>query len=127
MAIVIVGAAIAALVLLVAVVRVNPFLAFLAVSIGMAIALGTPPADVPPLVQRGLGNLLGGLTIVIAAGAMLGRLVVDSGAAQRIATTFVGLFGASRIAWAMAATGFIVGIPLFYNVGFVLLVPIACG
>ena len=64
------------------------------------------------------------IVIVIAAGAMLGRLVVDSGAAQRIATTLLGLFGTSRIGWAMAATGFIVGIPLFYNVGFVLLVPI---
>ena len=124
MTILIVATAIAALVALVAIAKVNPFLAFLAVSIGMAIALGVPPADVPPLVQKGLGSILGGLTIVIAAGAMLGRLVVDSGAAQRIATTLVGLFGTSRIAWAMAATGFIVGIPLFYNVGFVLLVPI---
>jgi Gnt-I system high-affinity gluconate transporter len=124
MTIAIVAAAIAILVVLVAWARVNAFLAFLAVSIGMALALGVPPADVPPLVQKGLGGILGGLTIVIAAGAMLGRLVVESGAAQRIATTLVGCFGRSRIAWAMAATGFIVGIPLFYNVGFVLLVPI---
>lgn len=121
----IVAAAIAVLVVLVAVAKVNPFLAFLAVSIGMAIALGVPPADVPALVQKGLGGILGSLAIVIVAGAMLGRLLVDSGAAQRIATTLVGLCGASRIAWAMAGTGFIVGIPLFYNVGFVLLVPIA--
>jgi Gnt-I system high-affinity gluconate transporter len=124
MDILIVGAAIAVLVALVAAAKVNPFLAFLAVSIGMAIALGVPSAEVPALVQKGLGSILGGLTIVIAAGAMLGRLVVDSGAAQRIATTLVSLFGTSRIGWAMAATGFIVGIPLFYNVGFVLLVPI---
>jgi Gnt-I system high-affinity gluconate transporter len=124
MTIAIVAAAIAILVVLVAWARVNAFLAFLAVSIGMALALGVPPADVPPLVQKGLGGILGGLTIVIPAGAMLGRLVVESGAAQRIATTLVACFGTSRIAWAMAATGFIVGIPLFYNVGFVLLVPI---
>jgi hypothetical protein len=77
MTILIVATAIAALVALVAIAKVNPFLAFLAVSIGMAIALGVPPADVPPLVQKGLGSILGGLTIVIAAGAMLGRLVVD--------------------------------------------------
>ena len=120
----IVFTAIAILVALVAFAKVNPFLAFLVVSIGMALALGAAPADVPALVQKGLGSILGSLTIVIAAGAMLGRLVVDSGAAQRIATTLVHLFGTSRITWAMAATGFIVGLPLFYNVGFVLLVPI---
>ena len=124
MSILIVAAAIAALVALVAAARVNPFLAFLAVSIGMALALGVSPADVPALVQKGLGGILGGLTIVIAAGAMLGRIVVDSGAAQRIASSLVRFFGTSRMAWAMAATGFVVGVPLFYNVGFVLLVPI---
>ena len=83
----IVFTAIAILVALVAFAKVNPFLAFLVVSIGMALALGVAPADVPVLVQKGLGSLLGSLTIVIAAGAMLGRLVVESGAAQRIATT----------------------------------------
>jgi Gnt-I system high-affinity gluconate transporter len=61
---------------------------------------------------------------VIVAGAMLGKLVVESGAAQRIADTLVAAFGPRQMAWAMALTGFIVGIPLFYGVGFVLLVPI---
>lgn len=97
MTILIVATAMATLVALVALAKVNPFLAFLAVSIGMAIALGVPPADVPPLVQRGLGGILGGLTIVIAAGAMLGRLVVDSGAARRIATTIVSLVGLAGV------------------------------
>ena len=91
MTILIVATAIAALVALVAIAKVNPFLAFLAVSIGMAIALGVPPADVPPLVQKGLGSILGGLTIVIAAGAMLGRRVVDSGVDKQIAAAFEGL------------------------------------
>ena len=62
--------------------------------------------------------------IVIVTGAMLGKLVVESGAAQRIATALVEACGEKRMAWAMAATGFIVGIPLFYGVGFVLMVPI---
>ena len=68
--------------------------------------------------------MLGSLLLVIVTGAMLGKLVVESGAAQRIATTLVAAFGKQRMAWAMALTGFIVGIPLFYGVGFVLLVPI---
>jgi Gnt-I system high-affinity gluconate transporter len=124
MSLVVVAAAIVVLVILVAWAKLHPFMAFLVVSIGMALALGVPPDEVPKLVQRGLGNLLGSLTIVIVAGAMLGKLVVESGAAQRIAGALVARTGLQRIGWAMAATGFIVGVPLFYNVGFVLLVPL---
>ena len=120
----IVAVAIVALVLLVAWGKVHPFLAFILVSAGAGLALGMPPADVAGAVRKGIGAALGNLAIVIVAGAMLGKLVVESGAAQRIAQGLVGLCGERRMAWAMAATGFIVGIPLFYGVGFVLLVPI---
>jgi Gnt-I system high-affinity gluconate transporter len=72
-----------------------------------------------------MGTLLGDLVIVIVTGAMLGKLVAESGAAQRIAGFLMGMFGEKYITWAMALTGLIVGIPLFYNVGFVLLVPLA--
>jgi len=116
--------AIVVLVLLVAGAKLHPFLAFLVVSIGMALALGVPPNAVPAVVQKGLGGILGSLTTVIVVGAMLGKLVVESGAAQRIATALVARTGVSRIGWAMAATGFIVGVPLFYSVGFVLVVPL---
>ena len=120
----VVAVAIVALVLLVAWGKVHPFLAFILVSAGAALALGMPPADVAGAVRKGIGAALGNLAIVIVAGAMLGKLVVESGAAQRIAQVLVSLCGERRMAWAMAATGFIVGIPLFYGVGFVLLVPI---
>jgi Gnt-I system high-affinity gluconate transporter len=103
---------------------VHPFLAFILVSAAAALALGMPLADVPGAVRKGIGDILGSLSIVIVTGAMLGKLVVESGAAQRIADTLVGGFGEKRMAWAMALTGFIVGIPLFYGVGFVLMVPI---
>jgi Gnt-I system high-affinity gluconate transporter len=116
--------AIVVLVLLVAGAKLHPFLAFLVVSIGMALALGVPPNAVPAVVQKGLGGILGSLTTVIVVGAMLGKLVVESGAAQRIATALVARTGVARIGWAMAATGFIVGVPLFYSVGFVLVVPL---
>jgi Gnt-I system high-affinity gluconate transporter len=72
-----------------------------------------------------MGALLGDLVIVIVTGAMLGKLVAESGAAQRIAGFLMGVFGEKYITWAMALTGLVVGIPLFYNVGFVLLVPLA--
>ena len=121
---VVIAVAIAALVVLVAWAKVHPFLAFILVSAAAALALGMPLADVPGAVRKGIGDILGSLSIVIVSGAMLGKLVVESGAAQRIADTLVGGFGEKRMAWAMALTGFIVGIPLFYGVGFVLMVPI---
>jgi len=121
---VVIAVAIAALVVLVAWAKVHPFLAFILVSAAAALALGMPLAEVPGAVRKGIGDILGSLSIVIVSGAMLGKLVVESGAAQRIADTLVGGFGEKRMAWAMALTGFIVGIPLFYGVGFVLMVPI---
>ncbi len=75
-------------------------------------------------VTKGIGDTLGSLVIVIVLGAMLGKLVAESGAAKQIARVFQNLFGAKYLVWAMTFTGFIVGIPLYYNVGFVLLVPI---
>lgn len=124
MSLLIVAAAIAGLIALVAGAKVHPFLAFVLVSGAAALALGVPPDRVPDVVRQGVGGILGKLLITIVAGAMLGRLVVESGAAQKIATVLVEWCGRPRIAWAMALTGFIVGIPLFYGVGFVLVVPI---
>lgn len=68
--------------------------------------------------------MLGSLVIIIVLGSMLGKLVGVSGAAQKIATSMRNAFGEKYITWAMCATGFIVGIPLYYNVGFFLLIPI---
>lgn len=68
--------------------------------------------------------MLGELVMIICIGAMLGKLVAETGAAQKISDTLIKLFGQKNLQWAMMVTGFIVGIPLFYNVGFVLLVPL---
>ena len=120
----IVAIAIITLVALVVWAKVHPFLAFVLVSAAAAFALGIPAGDIAGAIRKGVGDILGSLTIVIVTGAMLGKLVVESGAAQRIASVLVKAFGERRMAWAMAITGFIVGVPLFYGVGFVLLVPI---
>ena len=104
--------------------KVNPFLAFLVVSIIAALLLGMPLSKIAQSVNKGIGDTLGSLVIVIVLGAMLGKLVAESGAAQKIAHTLRDVFGYKNLPWAMSLTGFIVGIPLFYNVGFVLLVPI---
>jgi len=124
MALLILALCIVCLILLITWGKVNPFLAFLLVSIVAALLLGIPISKVAKSVDKGIGDTLGSLVIVIALGAMLGKLVAESGAAQKIASTLRNIFGYKYLAWAMALTGFIVGIPLFYNVGFVLLVPI---
>jgi len=121
---IIVAVAIVALVVLVARAQMHPFLAFVLVSAAAAVAFGMPADTVAAAVRKGVGDIFGTLAIVIVSGAMLGKLVVESGAAQRIAMVLVAAFGERRITWAMAVTGLIVGIPLFYGVGFVLLVPI---
>ena len=116
---------IAILVLLIVWAKLNPFLAFIIASIAAGLLLGLPANEIAGSVQKGMGNLLGDLVIVIVMGAMLGKLVAESGAAQRIAGFLMAIFGEKNITWAMSITGLVVGIPLFYNVGFVLLVPLA--
>lgn len=104
--------------------KCNPFLAFLIVSIIAAWQLGIPLNKINQSVQKGIGDTLGSLTIIIMLGAMLGKLVVESGAAQKITSVLMKAFGEKYIQWALMITGFVAGIPLFYNVGFVLMVPL---
>ncbi|GAB2464668.1 idonate transporter [Hymenobacter qilianensis] len=104
--------------------KVNAFLAFLLVTIPAGLALGLGPGQVLAAVQKGLGDTLGSVVLVVVLGAMLGKLVAESGAAQQIAAVLVGRLGAKNIQWTMMATGFIIGIPLFYNVGFLLVIPL---
>jgi Gnt-I system high-affinity gluconate transporter len=119
-----IAAAVALLILLIAAGKVPPFVAFIVSSLAAALLLGMPLAKIPGSIEHGIGDLLGSLAGVILLGAMFGKLIADSGAAQRIAESLIGLFGQKRLAIAMTVTGFIVGIPLFYNVGFVLMVPL---
>jgi Gnt-I system high-affinity gluconate transporter len=104
--------------------KVNAFLAFIIVALLAGSCFGMPFTAVIASVNKGLGDTLGSVAIIIVLGAMLGKLVAESGAAQRIAHFMHDLFGARYVSYAMALTGFIVGIPLYYNVGFILLVPI---
>jgi Gnt-I system high-affinity gluconate transporter len=124
MSLLIILASIVLLVLLITRFKFNTFLAFLLVSILAGLLLGMPITKITGSVQKGVGDLLGSLVIVIVAGAMLGKLVAESGAAQQITSGLMKLFGTRYIQWALMATGFIIGIPLFYSVGFVLVVPL---
>ena len=104
--------------------KLNAFITFIIVSLFVGIAEGMEPLRVVDSIQKGIGNILGFLVIILGLGAMLGKLVADSGAAQRITTKLVEKFGKKNIQWAVVLTGFIVGIPMFYSVGFVILVPL---
>lgn len=112
------------LVLLITLLRLHPFLAFLVVSLLAGLLLGLPAVSVMTVIEKGIGDMLGGLVIVIVLGAMLGKLVAETGAAQQITEALMRAFGRKNMQWALMITGFVVGIPLFYNVGFVLLVPL---
>ncbi|HEY5747653.1 MAG TPA: gluconate:H+ symporter [Chryseolinea sp.] len=124
MSILIILFCIALLVLFITRLKLNAFLAFLLIAILAGLLLGIEPGKITGSIQKGMGDMLGSLIIVVACGAMLGKLTADSGAAQRIATGLMKLFGERYIQWALMITGFIIGIPLFYNVGFVLVIPL---
>ena len=112
------------LILLISYFKIDAFLSLVIISIVLAIFLGIPFSKIPSVVEKGIGNMMGSLTLTIVFGAMLGKLIADSGAAQKIAEVMENIMGIKNIQWGLMMTGFIVGIPLFYNVGFVLMVPI---
>ena len=124
MSYIIILASIVGLILLISRLKIDAFISFIIVSLVAGVALGIPLSEVPAVVNRGVGSIMESLTLIIIFGAMLGKLVAESGAAGRIASVMVGAFGTKRIQWGLMLTGFAVGIPLFYNIGFVLLVPI---
>jgi len=117
--------AVITLILLIAVVKLNPFIVLFLTSLALAVVAGMPPAAIVKSFEVGLGNTLGHIAIVVALGTMLGKLMAESGGANRIAYTLIRLFGEKRVHWAMAAIGFLIGLPVFFEVGFVLLIPIA--
>lgn len=124
MALLIIVCCILLLVLLITWGKINAFLAFLLVSLLAGWMLGIPLNKLASTVEKGMGDTLGSLTAVIMMGAMLGKLVAESGAAQQISASLMRVFGTKYIQWALMITGFVIGIPLFYNVGFVLMVPL---
>jgi Gnt-I system high-affinity gluconate transporter len=104
--------------------KLNAFLSFLLVSMVIGLANGMTVDSVTHAVQTGMGDMLGSLVVILVVGAMIGKLIADYGAAQRIISAFMNWFGRKYLVWALVITAFIVGIPLFYGIGFVLMVPL---
>ncbi len=104
--------------------KVNPFIALVLVSLGMGVAAGMPFLGVIKSFQDGVGAVLGFIAVVVALGTMLGKMLAESGGAERIARTMIGIFGEKNVHWAIMIVAFIVGVPVFFQVGFVLLIPL---
>ena len=98
-----------ALILLVAYFHLDTFISFVIVSIGLGLACGMDVTAISQSLEKGIGGTLGSLVIIIGFGSMLGKLVADSGAAQRITTTLMNLFGLKYLPWGLALAGFIIG------------------
>ncbi|MCE3254223.1 MAG: permease DsdX [Cellvibrio sp.] len=114
-----------ALVLLIARYRLNPFITLTLVSLGLGLMAGIPAKDVVFVYEAGVGKTLGHIALVVALGTMLGKMMAESGGAEQIARTMIRWFGEKNVHWAMVFIAFLVGFPIFFEVGFVLLIPIA--
>ena len=107
--------------------KLHAFVALLLVSLLVGIAAGMPLGEVITSIQNGMGGTLGFVAVVVGLGAMFGKMLEVSGGAERLAATMINKFGEDKAQWALGVTGFIVAIPVFFDVGFIILVPIVYG
>ncbi|MBS0344218.1 MAG: permease DsdX, partial [Proteobacteria bacterium] len=117
--------AVAALIYLIAVQKLNPFVTLIVVSVVLAAIVGMPMGNIMKAFETGVGGTLGHIGLVVGLGTMLGKMMAESGGAERIARTLINAFGEKNAHWAMLVIAFIIGLPVFFEVGFVLLIPIA--
>jgi Gnt-I system low-affinity gluconate transporter len=107
--------------------KLHAFVALLLVSLIVGILAGMPLNEVVTSMQNGMGGTLGFVAVVVGLGAMFGQMLEVSGGAERLAQTLVKKFGEDKSQWALGITGFLVAIPVFFDVGFIILVPIVYG
>jgi len=117
--------AVVGLILLITLFKLNAFISLFIASLALALAAGMPREAIVHSFEAGFGGTMGHIAIIVALGTMLGKMMAESGGADQIAHTLIRLFGEKNIHWAMVTIGLIIGLPAFFEVGFVLLVPIA--
>ena len=115
---------IAVLVVLIVRFKLHPFLSLTLGALTVGAVAGVPMADVVDSFSKGFGSTAAGVGILIALGAMFGKLLADSGGADEIVDTIIGRSGTRSLPWAMAAVGAIIGLPMFFEIGLVLLMPV---
>lgn len=116
--------AIVGLVVLIARYKLNAFLALILAALFVGLCSEMPPLRVAKAFQEGMGNTLGFIAVVVGLGTMLGKMLSESGGAEVIASTFIRALGTNRLHWTLMIVGFVVGLPVFFGVGVVLLMPI---
>ena len=116
--------AVVLLILLITKARLNPFVTLMLVSLALGLFSGMPAGTIVRSFEAGVGGTLGHIAVVVGLGTMLGKMMAESGAAEQIANTVITRFGPANIQWSMMLIGLIVGLPAFFEVGFVLLIPI---
>jgi len=121
------AASIGLLLLLIIRFQVQAFVALLVVSLLVAIATGIPMGDIVPTLISGMGGTLGSVAILVALGAMLGRMIEVSGGASTLANRFTQILGPKRVPAALTASALVLAIPVFFDVGFIILIPIVYG
>ena len=119
-----VAAGIALMLVLLLVVRLDAFFALLLTSFVVGLVNGMDPLAVLASITRGIGATMGSVVLILVFGAMLGKLLEESGAAQTIIARLSAAFGMRNIQFAMMATGLLVGLPMLYNAGFLVLIPL---
>lgn len=117
-------AAVAVLLVLVIKLQLPAFISLLVVSALTALAAGIAPQEVIPLIQEGLGGTLGNVALLVGLGAMLGAIIERTGGAEVLATTFTNKLGPRRVGPALLLASSIISIPIFFDVAFIILVPI---
>lgn len=104
--------------------KINSIFSLIFAAIAVGLINGMKPMAILDTIKEGLGSTLGSLALIIGFGAILGKLMVDSGAAQRIASTLIDKFGSKHVHWALIIIGAVFGISVFYEVAFMILAPL---
>ena len=104
--------------------KVSPFISLLIVAILSGFFLGMKPMEIIKSMETGVGSTLSDLALILCLGAVLGKILESSGAAKKISATLISGFGIKNIQWSLLLTGFMVGLPLYYNAGFIILIPL---
>lgn len=104
--------------------KIHAFISLLLVSSFVGLGAGMSFEEVLTSIEEGMGGILGFIAIIVGLGSIMGKLLEVSGGAEALARNIVGIFGTKRTSWGLTITGFIISIPVFLDVGFIILVPI---
>ena len=115
---------IALLLVLILYFRIQAFISLLIASIAVGVLAGMPSGDIISTMQKGMGDTLGFVAVIVGLGAMFGAILENSGGAEALASYLLKKFGEKRASWALMLTGFFVAIPVFFDVGFIILMPL---